>query len=175
MIVEKNPLQFFTAVCNNWLHLLKDDSCKQIIVDALAVRVRKGHIKVAAFVVMPNHIHLIWRVQNAYQLQDVQRDFLKFTSKEIIHKIKAKGGELALESIYVGLRDRKYQVWKRNSMSIDLVHEWFFKQKFDYLHHNPCQPHWQLSLQPEDYKYSSARFYETGDDEFGFLTHHSEI
>jgi putative transposase len=30
-------------------------------------------------------------------------------------------------------------------------------------------------LQPEEYKYSSARFYETGDDEFGFLTHHSEI
>ena len=60
-------------------------------------------------------------------------------------------------------------------MSIDLVHEWFFKQKFDYLHENPCQPHWQLAELPEDYKYSSARFYEDGVDEFGFLTHHSEI
>jgi hypothetical protein len=60
-------------------------------------------------------------------------------------------------------------------MSIDLVHEWFFMQKLDYLHNNPCQQHWQLASLPEDYKYSSAKFYEIGEDEFGFLTHHSEM
>jgi len=27
---------------------------------------------------------------------------------------------------------------------------------------------------PEDYKYSSAKFYETGIDEFGLLTHYKE-
>jgi hypothetical protein len=27
---------------------------------------------------------------------------------------------------------------------------------------------------PEDYKYSSANFYETGIDEFGLLTHYKE-
>jgi hypothetical protein len=32
-----------------------------------------------------------------------------------------------------------------------------------------------LASLPEDYKYSSACFYESGEDEFGFLTHHSEI
>ena len=89
--------------------------------------------------------------------------------------LKERGGEKALEEVYVGLKDRKYQVWKRNSMSIDLIHEWFFKQKFDYLHENPCQPHWQLAESPQDYKYSSARFYEEGKDEFGFLTHHVVI
>jgi len=25
---------------------------------------------------------------------------------------------------------------------------------------NPCQPHWQLALLPEDYKWWSAMFYE---------------
>jgi putative transposase len=104
----------------------------------------------------------------------VQRDFLKFTSREIINKIKAEGGELALETIYVGLKDRKYQVWKRNSMSIDLLHEKFFRQKFDYLHNNPCQPHWKLADHPEDYKFSSAAFYETGKSDFDFLTHYDE-
>jgi hypothetical protein len=57
-------------------------------------------------------------------------------------------------------------------MSIDLIHEWFFKQKFEYLHNNPCQPHWQLATLSEDYKYSSASFYDTGEDRFGFLTHY---
>jgi len=73
------------------------------------------------------------------------------------------------------VKDRAFQVWKRNSMSIDLIHDWFFKQKFEYLHNNPCQPHWQLATLFEDYKYSSASFYDTGEDRFGFLTHHSEI
>ena len=36
----------------------------------------------------------------------------------------------------------------------------------DYMHYNPLQPHWQLSNEPADYKFSSAKFYETGEDEF---------
>ena len=168
-------LQFFTAVCYEWLKLLEDDEVKHIIVEALRKRVLNGQVKVCEFVIMPNHIHLIWRIQNGFKLEEAQRDFLKFTAKEIMNRLRLQKGEEGLEEIYVGLKDRKYQVWKRNSMSIDLIHEWFFKQKFDYLHENPCQPHWQLAEQPEDYKYSSASFYEEGKDEFGFLTHHVEI
>ncbi len=124
---------------------------------------------------MPNHIHVIWRIQNEFKLENVQRDFLKFTAKELLNLIKSKKGTQGQEELFVGLKDRTFQVWKRNSMSIDLIHEWFFNQKLEYLHSNPCQPHWQLALLPEDYRYSSARFYEFGKDEFGFLTHYSEI
>ena len=28
-----------------------------------------------------------------------------------------------------------------------------------YMHNNPCQPHWNLVEHPEDYVWSSARFY----------------
>ena len=174
-MIEQNPLQFFTAVCYDWLKLLDDDEAKQIIVEALQHKTQKGQVKVCAFVIMPNHIHLIWRIQNGYQLEDVQRDFLKFTARELLKLIQRRKGKLGLEELFVGLKDRVFQVWKRNSMSIDLMHEWFFKQKLDYLHDNPCQSHWQLADLPENYKYSSAKFYEDGVDEFGFLSHHLEI
>ena len=170
-----HPVQFFTAVCFDWLKLLETDYAKQIILDALRHRVRVGHVKICAFVIMPNHLHLIWRVQNKYKLVDIQRDFLKFTARELLLNYRSKKGERELEELFVGLKDRKYQIWKRNSMSVDLTHDWFFKQKFDYLHANPCQSHWRLSKQPEDYRYSSAIFYETGVDEFGFLSHYEEI
>jgi putative transposase len=175
VIVEKNHLQFFTAVSHEWLRLLEADEAKLIIIEALRYRISVGQIKVCAFVIMPNHIHLIWRVQNGYNLEDVQRDFLKYTAKELIALLKRKEGELGLEKQFVGLKDRTLQVWKRNSMSIDLVHEWFFNQKFDYLHNNPCQPHWNLAERPEEYRYSSARYYEDGIDEFGLITHFSKI
>jgi hypothetical protein len=39
----------------------------------------------------------------------------------------------------------------------------------EYIHYNPVAA--GLCAYPEDYKYSSAKFYETGVDEFEFLTH----
>jgi REP element-mobilizing transposase RayT len=175
MKLEHHHVQFFTAVCHDWIRLLETDESKDIIINALQYQVKVGHVKIAAFVIMPNHLHIIWRIQNEYRLEDVQRDFLKYTAKELLQLILDKKGDQGLEALFVDLKDRKFQVWKRNSMSIDLIHEWFFRQKFDYLHNNPCQPHWLLASLPENYKYSSARFYETGEDLFGFLTHHSEI
>ena len=38
----------------------------------------------------------------------------------------------------------------------------------EYIHNNPVVA--GLCVNAEDYKYSSAKFYETGKDEFGFLT-----
>ena len=42
------------------------------------------------------------------------------------------------------------------------------EKKIDYIHYNPTAEHWKLCNEPVDYKYSSAKFYETGIDEFGF-------
>ncbi|HQW94141.1 MAG TPA: hypothetical protein PKY28_13620, partial [Ferruginibacter sp.] len=43
------------------------------------------------------------------------------------------------------------------------------KQKLDYIHFNPLSGKWKLANDDLGYFYSSARFYETGIDEFGFL------
>ena len=44
-----------------------------------------------------------------------------------------------------------------------------FKQKMEYIHYNPVEA--SLCSLPEEYKYSSAKYYETGVDEFNMLTH----
>ncbi len=46
--------------------------------------------------------------------------------------------------------------------------------KLDHMNHNPLQPHWQLCSDPVEYRFSSARFYETADDEFKMLIHYKE-
>jgi hypothetical protein len=43
------------------------------------------------------------------------------------------------------------------------------EQKMNYFNPNPINSKWNLADEPQDYKYSSARFYYTGKDEFGFL------
>ena len=77
-----------------------------------------------------------------------------------------------LPQLKVKAADRQQQVWERNSLSTDIWNEEIFIQKLNYIHNNPLQPKWKLAATAEGYKYSSALFYETGKDEFGFLEHY---
>jgi REP element-mobilizing transposase RayT len=54
-------LYFWTATINKWQKLLEKDTYKDVILISLEYLSDKGKIDVFAFVVMPNHIHLIWR------------------------------------------------------------------------------------------------------------------
>jgi len=44
-------------------------------------------------------------------------------------------------------------------------------QKLDYIHNNPLQEKWKLANTPQEYNFSSANYYETNKDDFGFLSH----
>ncbi len=130
--------------------------------------VKEKRIEVNAFSIMSNHIHLIWQILEGYERESVQRDFLKFTSQTIIRDLK-KNHPSVLQKFYVGAKDRKYQIWERNPLSIDLWTKKVCMQKMEYIHYNQVAA--GLCVYPEEYKYSSAKFYETGKDEFGFLNH----
>jgi hypothetical protein len=43
-----------------------------------------------------------------------------------------------------------------------------------YMHHNPLQEHWKLCGDPNQYRFSSAQFYDNGVDDFGILTHNMD-
>jgi putative transposase len=121
---------------------------------------------------MPNHIHLIWQIRDGYKQEMIQNSFLKFTAQQMKFKL-IDTNDQRLSQFLVNAKDRQYQFWERNSLSIDLWSPNVFMQKLDYIHNNPLQDKWQLVKYPEDYKYSSAKFYETGIDEFGLLTHYN--
>ena len=170
----ENYIQFFTAVCTDWLKLLETEECKNVIIRALQYRVRTKQVGLAGYVIMPNHIHIIWRIAAGTERANFQRDFLKITAKEIID-ILNRNQPAMIKNITVDLKDRKIQVWKRNSMSIDLFNEKFLLQKLNYIHKNPCHPKWELASHPFDYPYSSAKFYYNREDPFKFLKHYADI
>ncbi len=136
--------------------------------DSLKFLVKEKRVQVNTFVVMSNHIHLIWQVQKGFERENVQRDFLKFTSQTIKRDLK-KNHPAVLGKFLVNAKDRKYQIWERNSLSLDLLTKEIFIQKMTYIHYNPVEA--GLSGYPEKYKYSSAIFYGSCVDEFGFITH----
>ena len=77
----------------------------------------------------------------------------------------------ALEKFKVKASDRVYQVWQRNPLSVSLFSQAVFKQKLHYIHAHPVVA--GLCKFPEEYKYSSAAFYEKGISEWNFLTHYN--
>lgn len=169
--MNEHYVQFFTASILHWIPLLKPDSRKQVILDSLVFLVEKGRCEVYAFVIMPNHIHLIWRVGENYHREDVQRDFLKFTAQQLKFKLIDSNSPL-LDRFLVDKSDRTYQIWQRRPLSVDLYSREVIEQKLDYIHENPVQGKWSLVEDFVDYKYSSASFYELGVKRFSFLSHY---
>ena len=121
-----------------------------------------------AFVIMPNHIHLIWRINENNGKETPQGSFLKFTAHEF-KKMLVKEEPSELEDYAVEAHNKKYEFWQRDSLAIPLYTREVAYQKLDYLHYNPVAEQWQLVKDPCDYRYSSARFYEMGVKYFFFV------
>ena len=168
MLFSEYYPDYFTATIFEWKHLLKPDKYKDVITGSLKYLAEKNRVKIFAFVIMSSHIHLMWQVQAGNNLPDVQRDFLKFTAQQIKSDLSIHH-PLVLEKFKADAKDRMHQFWERNPLSIDLYTSDAFLQKLKYIHWNPVKA--GLCSFPEEYQYSSAGFYHTGIDNFGFLTH----
>lgn len=171
--MELERLYFFTATILQWRMLFKPDKYKNIIIESLAYLVFKHKIRVYGFVIMPNHIHLMWEFLDLNGKEMPHASFLKYTSHKIQKDLR-KNHPKVLEQFKVNSETRNYQFWQRDSLPIHLYSPSVIYQKLNYIHNNPCKGRWMLSFNPIDYKYSSANFYETGKDEFGFLLHIGE-
>ena len=164
---------FFTATIKDWIHILKEDEYKNIITESLQFLVSEKRIKVYAFVIMPNHIHIIWQMLGENLYNNVQRDFLYFTAQRIKYKL-LKTDTKILNQFESNNKDRKYQIWKYNSLSIELYSKSVLEQKLNYIHQNPIKEKWQLANNIEDYKYSSASYYVNGQSDFKFISNYFE-
>ena len=163
--------QFFTASIKGWHKLLEEDKYKDIIISSLQFLVADKRIKLYAFVIMNDHIHLIWQMQPLIHPQHVQRDFLKYTAQQIKFDLQKNKPEI-LSHFESDANDRTHQFWKRRALSIELRTDKVYQQKLDYIHWNPVKA--EICNHPEEYKYSSALFYHTGTDNWGFLSHHRD-
>lgn len=167
--IEQGEIYFWTATINKWQHLLKGDVYKNIIISSLKYLSYAGKIDVFAFVIMPNHIHLIWRINNQNGKETTQGSFLKYTAHEFKKLINSGKGTVKLSDYAVEASNKSYEFWQRDSLSVHLYSRDVAYQKMDYIHLNPLAEYWQLAKEPCDYQYSSAKFYEMGTKEFSFL------
>ena len=101
---------------------------------------------------------------------DIQAYFLKHTAQELKHSLELINPDL-LDTCLVNKAGRKYQIWKRHPLSVELRTTAVFNQKLEYIHYNPVKA--GIRVNAEDYYYSLARFYHDGSNDFGVWKHYS--
>lgn len=172
-VMHVGEVYFWTATISKWRKLLIEDEFKQIIIDSLSYLCKENKIHVYGFVIMPNHVHIIWEMIEMNGKEKPYASFLKFTSHQFQKKIKAMNTDTYL--IYnVEEITRKQRYWKRDTLAIKILSRDMLQQKLQYCHNNPLQEHWVLAKEPESYYWSSSYDYSNNFSRFTFLKHYFE-
>ncbi len=139
---------------------------RRILVDALYFISLMNKVSLYAFVIMPNHVHVIIQCPLECPFKDWTRAFKTSTAQLIVRLHQVEGNQAALGKLaeMVARPDKqKYKVWEDGYFAENIFSPEFLTQKLDYIHNNPLQDHWRLAETPEDYPWSSARFYVRGE------------
>ena len=159
---------FITSTVVGWLDALSRPTYKDIILDSLRYCIDNKGLRLHAWVIMNNHLHLIVSTANAdINLADIIRDFKKFTSKNIMLAIKNNTQESRKEWMmnmfaFVGKNNgnnNNLQFWQQDYHPIELNTAEKLTQRLNYLHENPVRA--GIVWEAPEYKYSSAIDYYT--------------
>ena len=164
-----NQVFFTTLTIENWVPLFEDyESSNNIIHDSLLYFKNQKEIKVFAYVIMRDHIHLIWQILKFNELQSILKRFKQYTGLSIVKLLKTES-HLYLSNFDSNRNDRIYKIWKLTSSSTRIMHPDIFLQKRNYIHENPTKGIYKSVDLPEEYLYSSAKSYADNYSYFPFL------
>lgn len=176
---KENCLYFVTATLRKFIPLFLNDDIVKIIFDSLDFLRKNKGLKVYAYVIMPEHLHLIVALfrcedtpKHQRKIEDAQeyqppsgdlpeqqkitvlfRDFKKFTSRQIAKYLQSKSPLLFEKCKTLAYKGQNYAIWQETFRAKVIFKEEFLRQKINYLHMNPVRR--GLVKNPADWKNSS--------------------
>lgn len=162
-INDQEGLYYLTFQVVDWIDIFTRQIYRDILIESLRYSVQFKNLEIFAFVIMSSHLHLILQSSTG-NLSDTIRDIKKFTSKRIIETNIAMP-ESRKEWMIVRFKhhagntkqNQSFQLWTHENHAVYLYSPDFIREKIEYLHNNPVRA--GLVEKPEDYLYSSARYY----------------
>ena len=167
---EHGHIHFITSSCFRRLQFFRHESVKQAFIDAMKLSREKFAIRWLGYVIMPEHVHLLVLPQQPGAAEPTP------ISAVLNHLKGASGrqGKHELRDIWrhrrsLGTRpldawatgDEPKPLWKPRGYDFNVVDEMKVIEKLDYMHANPIRR--GLVDRPEQWRWSSHRFYELGD------------
>ncbi|MDI6855056.1 MAG: transposase [Deltaproteobacteria bacterium] len=157
-ITDKSSPHFITCTIIEWLPVFTRKPYFGIIIDSLNYARQNKALKLYAYVILDNHLHL---AASGDRLDLVLKEFKSHTAREIIKLATAENRTWLLNQFeYFKLKHKqtsRYQVWQEGFHPQLISSEDMLRQKIDYIHYNPVRI--GLVERAEDWLYSSARNY----------------
>ena len=157
-VSRDTPAYFLTSVAHNRLPVFQTDTIKEVVCDALNEARRSAQIMIFAYVIMPDHIHLI--TDSARSMADVLRFTNGITAKRVIDYLKESKFESSLAKLRREESERKHKhsLFEHHSNAMRITGEEALMQKVNYVHLNPVRA--GLVDNMEDYWFSSFRLWK---------------
>ncbi|MBO3698268.1 transposase [Roseivirga sp. E12] len=171
-LVKNEQTFFVTTTCNGHKRLIELSKAYDLICESLTFVSLKYNCAILAYVIMPNHLHLILHFKVENRISDYMRDFKKFTATKIRQGLEAQGLTKVIEDIRIQMPNRVFKVWEQRFHEKPIDSKGMLEEVLDYIHSNPLQAQWTMVEYPEDYTYSSALFYEKGRDQGLEVSHY---
>ncbi|MFT3743586.1 MAG: transposase [Pyrinomonadaceae bacterium] len=173
-ISRDNPAYYLTSVTHDRLPIFRTEPIKQVLAKALDEARKSGGIMIFAYVIMPDHTHLL--TDNAREIKDVLRFMNGISARRVIDHLKEGSFESSLAKLRIKEQadTQKYSVYQHHPNAIRITGEDAFMQKVNYIHMNPVRA--GLVEHPDEYLYSSARlWHKRAWDNEPLLTDHLQI
>jgi REP element-mobilizing transposase RayT len=156
-ISKDSQAYFFTVVTKDRLPVFRTEPLALVACAAMSDARKSGGFAIYAYVVMPDHIHVI--TDSARKPSDILRFLNGIMARKVIDHLKAKNYESSLRKLMrdSGNDDHKYSLWEHHNNTYPITSEGALMQKVNYIHKNPVAD--GVCERAEDYKFSSARFW----------------
>ena len=158
-------LYFVTSTVVDWVDIFTRASYRHVVVESLEYCQRQKGLRIYAWVLMSNHLHMVVSAEGEQTVSDILRDFKKFTNKKILKALEEEVQEsrrlwMLDRFRFAGANDgriKKYRFWQEGNHVEEIYTSEFLWQKINYIHQNPVRA--EIVACAEDYVYSSARDY----------------
>jgi REP element-mobilizing transposase RayT len=138
-IEDQHAVYFLTFTVTDWVDVYTRPDYNKIILEGLSYcRANKG-LKLYAWCLMSNHLHLVCQTEHPFKLSDFVRDFKQFTAKKTLATIQeipeSRQDWMLYRFEYAGKYDNritKYRFWQDTNHPILLYNnfEYFLVTSF---------------------------------------------
>lgn len=166
-IRDQHAIHFVTFSVVQWVDVFTRSVYADIVVESLNFCIINKGLRVHAWCIMSNHVHLIISTETN-QLSDILRDFKKYTSYQIVHAIEQNEKESRKNwMLWIfrsagehNKRNEQHQFWQQENQPIECSSHEILQSKLKYLHENPVRAGWVRN--EWEYVYSSGLDYYHG-------------
>ncbi len=167
-IRDENAAHFLTFAVVEWVDVFTRSLYCDIVVDSLRYCVANKGLRLHAWIIMPNHMHLIASAEEGTKLSDFLRDFKKHTSAKVVEAIEKNATEsrrnwmlwIFKKAGERNPRNKGHQFWQQENHPVELRTDEMLFQRLNYLHNNPVRS--GMVREAEHYVHSSALDYSGG-------------